>query len=204
MTKYHHGNLPAELLAHAAEMAQEVDPGAISLRELARRAGVSHSAPVHHFGTRQGLLTAVAAAGFTSLCQTLEAHRDDIYEMGVAYVMWGLDHPGHYAVMWQPRLLDESQTELRVARDRAWELLAGAVPRNGDAGAKGDAAANGSPAGNDDPAGNGGPAAACAAFSLVHGLVSIWLNGALRLPPNPRAIAQEVVQQLRFSGRGRH
>ena len=186
MTKYHHGNLPAELLAHAAEMAQEVDPGAISLRELARRVGVSHSAPVHHFGTRQGLLTALAAAGFTSLCQALDAQGGDIYEMGVAYVMWGLDHPGHYAVMWQPRLLDESQTELRVARDRAWELLAGAVPGNGD------------------PACNGGPAAAYAAFSLVHGLVSIWLNGALPLPSNPRAIAQEVVQQLRFSGLGRH
>src|SRR5690625_1355374 len=162
-------------------MAQEVDPGAISLRELARRAGVSHSAPVHHFGTRQGLLTALAAAGFTSLCQALEVHRDDIYEMGVAYVMWGLDHPGHYAVMWQPKLLDESQTELRFARDRAWELLAGAVPRNGDSG------------------GNGGPAAAYAAFSLVHGLVSIWLNGALPLPSNPRAIADRKSTRLNSS-----
>src|SRR5690625_7319044 len=107
-------------------MAQEVDPGAISLRELARRVGLSHSAPVHHFGTRQGLLTALAAAGFTSLCQALDAQGGDIYEMGVAYVMWGLDHPGHYAVMWQPRLLDESQTE-QIGRASCRGRVEGAV-----------------------------------------------------------------------------
>ena len=188
MTTYHHGNLAAELLERAAEMAQEVDLSAITLRELARRTGVSHSAPVHHFGTRQGLLTALAFEGFELLGEALERHAGDIYEMGVAYVMWGLNNPGHYAVMWQPRLLDETDPRLVIARERAWQLLADAVAARltGAAGAA------------DAP---GAPTDAYAAFALVHGLVSIWLNGALPTPKDPHEIAAEVVRRLRFDER---
>ena len=52
MSRYHHGDLPRQLLDHAAMMAAEMNPASIALRELARRTGVTHSAPVHHFGTR--------------------------------------------------------------------------------------------------------------------------------------------------------
>jgi len=190
-------------------MAEEVGPAAISLRELARRAGVSHSAPVHHFGTLQGLLTALAITGFEVLAAVLEEHREDIYEMGVAYVQWALRHPGHYAVMWQPRLLDETASELQAARRRAWELLVDAVAEkdaergfgktNSGAVSSGavSSAGEGASAAPGEP---GAPADALAAFSLVHGLVSIWLSGALPVPKDPATHARAVTQRLQLDG----
>jgi AcrR family transcriptional regulator len=180
MTGYHHGDLPRQLLADAAEMAAEMGPEAITLRELARRSGVSHSAPVHHFGTRQGLLTALAVEGFRALNDALSAHQDDIYEMGVAYVTWALEHPGHYAVMWQPRLLSGSSEDLVLARDRAWTLLSTTVAES----APGDR--DDSDTGTD----------AYAAFAIVHGLVGLWLSGALPYPEDPTARARQVVRRL--------
>jgi len=209
-------------------MAEEVGPAAISLRELARRAGVSHSAPVHHFGTLQGLLTALAITGFEVLAAVLEEHREDIYEMGVAYVEWGLRHPGHYAVMWQPRLLDDTASQLQAARRRAWELLVEAVAARGAERGFGDVSSGeassgaqaqpselsksgtpnepGAPGGpgplneSGTPNEPGTPADALAAFSLVHGLVSIWLSGALPVPKDPVARARAVTQRLQFDG----
>lgn len=179
MSGYHHGDLPRQLLTQAAVMAAEAGPAAITLRELARRTGVSHSAPVHHFGTRQGLLTALATAGFDALNAALAEHADDLVEMGVAYVTWALAHPGHYAVMWQPRLLDDSDQDLRGSRERAWTLLSAAVAaastRRGTHGAKVDS---------------------YAAFAVVHGLAGIWLSGALPLPDQPHAVAREVARRL--------
>lgn len=177
MSGYHHGDLPRQLLAHAATMAAEVDPEGITLRELARRTGVSHSAPVHHFGTRQGLLTALATEGFDGLNEVLSAHTDDIHEMGTAYVTWALAHPGHYAVMWRPRLLSESDEELMLARQHAWTLLSTTVK----AGTPGDHDAT---------------ADSYAAFAIVHGLASIWLDDALPLPDDPAALTRQITQRL--------
>lgn len=163
-------------------MAAEAGPGAISLRELARRAGVSHSAPVHHFGTLRGLLTALAASGFAELTQALTAAGGDIYNMGAAYVLWALDHPGHYAVMWQPRLLDDADPDLRHWRQEAWRELAGAA-----------AAASRAPAENRESL-----VGAYAAFAVVHGLADLWLSGALPPADDARALAGEVTRRLRF------
>ena len=68
---YHHGNLRAVLLEAALAEIAERGPQALSLRELARRAGVSHAAPAHHFGDKPGLLTAIAAEGFRRLAVVL-------------------------------------------------------------------------------------------------------------------------------------
>jgi AcrR family transcriptional regulator len=64
---YHHGDLRRALLEAAVQAIAEVGPAAVSLRDLARRVGVSHAAPAHHFGDKAGLLTAVAADGFRRL-----------------------------------------------------------------------------------------------------------------------------------------
>lgn len=172
MKTYHHGDLPRRLLAEAASMATESGPASISLRELARRAGVSHSAPAHHFGTLKRLLTALAVQGFGDLAHALQQHREKLSEMGVVYVRWALDRPGHYAVMWQPRLLDDDDEPLRSAREELWRLLAGAVESDVDA---------------------------YAAFAVVHGLASIWLSGALPIAPEPEAMAREVTRRLVFA-----
>src|SRR6266536_5182875 len=70
---YHHGDLRRALLVAAVEVIEESGPAALSLRDLARRAGVSHAAPQHHFGDKAGLLTAVAAEGYRRLATALEA-----------------------------------------------------------------------------------------------------------------------------------
>ena len=57
---YHHGDLPAALLEAVESAVLEHGPGSVSLRDIARRAGVSHGAPAHHFGNKAGLLTAFA------------------------------------------------------------------------------------------------------------------------------------------------
>lgn len=184
MTTYHHGNLPAQLLTEAATMAAEAGPARISLRELARRAGVSHSAPVHHFKTLRGLLTALAISGFESLTGALQVGDQDIYAMGVRYIEWALAHPGHYAVMWQPALLDEADPSLRSSRDSAWETLATAVAESSSSH---DAVTV--------------QADAYAAFSLVHGLADLWLNGALPTPAEPGELIGEVTRRLQFGPR---
>lgn len=73
---YHHGDLRRALLEAAAAEIAEVGPSAISLRSIARRAGVSHAAPAHHFGDRAGLLAAVAADGFRRLNEAMLAAAD--------------------------------------------------------------------------------------------------------------------------------
>src|SRR5262245_25989316 len=70
--KYHHGDLRAALIVAATELLREHGLEAFTLRECARRAGVSHAAPAHHFGDARGLLTACAAAGFEHLADAME------------------------------------------------------------------------------------------------------------------------------------
>ena len=70
---YHHGDLRRGLLRAAAEAIAENGVAAVSMRDLARRAGVSHAAPTHHFGDKSGLLTAFAAEGFDLLAKVARA-----------------------------------------------------------------------------------------------------------------------------------
>src|SRR5829696_3636865 len=107
MTKsgsYHHGALRAAVINAALEVISESGPGAVSLRDLARRAGVSHAAPAHHFGDKAGLLTAVAADGFERLAATLrQAYQTtgSFLEVGVAYVRFAVTHRAHFEVMFR-------------------------------------------------------------------------------------------------------
>src|SRR4051812_6811216 len=116
---YHHGDLRRALVDAALEMVAEHGPAALSLREVARRAGVSHAAPTHHFRNKAGLLTAIAADGYRLLARALEeagakAGREEragkestpFREQGVAYVVFATEHPAHFAVMRAPYLLD--------------------------------------------------------------------------------------------------
>jgi AcrR family transcriptional regulator len=70
---YHHGDLPAALLAAVQSAVADVGVSGVSLRDVARRSGVSHSAPAHHFGSKAGLLTAFATAGYQLLAESVIA-----------------------------------------------------------------------------------------------------------------------------------
>ena len=86
---YHHGDLRRAVLDAAVAAIAESGPAALSLRDLARRAEVSHAAPAHHFGDKAGVLTALAAEGYALLGDALLETHDrtgDFLEVGVAYV----------------------------------------------------------------------------------------------------------------------
>lgn len=94
---YHHGDLRAALLQTAEEMLEKEGLAALSLREVARRAGVSHNAPYRHFPDRDSLLAALAAEGFEQFAEALE--KRPRREMGEAYVEFALAHPQRFRLM---------------------------------------------------------------------------------------------------------
>lgn len=127
---YHHGDLPSALRAATAELITEKGPTGFSLREVARRAGVSHSAPAHHFGDSKGLLTSVAAEGYATLVAAFEEAKaiPDVIErlnsMGKAYVRTAVTKPGHFGVMCSHELINHEDPEFFDLAERAFELLA--------------------------------------------------------------------------------
>ncbi|MGW9450050.1 TetR/AcrR family transcriptional regulator [Streptomyces sp. NPDC055632] len=155
---YHHGDLRQAVLAAALDVIAAEGPGALSLRDLARRAGVSHAAPAHHFKDRAGLLTAVAAEGYDLLARTL-ADTPDLRERGVRYVRFAVEHPAHFQVMFQPDLLRADDPDLLAAKERASaELRAGVADLDGTPGVP-DAREAG-----------------IAAWSLAHGFATLLLT----------------------------
>lgn len=128
--RYHHGDLPRALLAAATEVIAEGGPAGLSLREVARRAGVSHAAPQHHFGDKAGLLTALAVEGFEHLSAALDEAAEGVDDpaerlvrLGRGYVGTALRHPAHCAVMWRADLLHDDDPRLTFAAMAAFERL---------------------------------------------------------------------------------
>ena len=124
-TRYHHGDLRSALLTAAEDALEEGGAGALSLRELARQVGVSHAAPAHHFGSRRGLLEAVAARGFDELADRLEAVIGDDPRAGSrVYVACALARPQRYKLMFASGFLGgECTTVLSQASSRAYRAL---------------------------------------------------------------------------------
>lgn len=127
---YHHGDLPNALRRAAEEVIIEKGLGAFSLREVARRAGVSHAAPAHHFGDMRGLLTSLAIEGFTHLeasMRNAQAGVADLEErfvaMGQAYVRLGMERPAHCAVMFRHDMIDDCNEELDLISYEAFQRL---------------------------------------------------------------------------------
>ena len=171
----------------ALEAIEGSGAATLSLRDLARRAGVSHAAPAHHFGDKTGLLTAIAAEGFRLMAEDLAATYEQtgsFLEVGVAYVGFAVDHPAHFAVMFRPDMLRPTDPDLQGAMAASTAALYG--PVGSVALGRGD-----------DPR-----RAAVAGWALVHGLATLYLDGNLpsELGIDPRTIARELAAYL-FAGR---
>ena len=137
---YHHGDLPTALRTSAAELLAERGVHGFSLREVARRAGVSHAAPAHHFGDAEGLLTSVATEAFQHLTAETEAAVagvDDPLEalarLGRAYVTVSVRHPGHCAVVFRKDAVDADDPAYQEWGQRAFEVLRSTIQRVADA-----------------------------------------------------------------------
>jgi len=127
---YHHGDLRRVLVDATLAMVDETGPRGFSLREVARRAGVSHAAPYRHFADRDALLAAVAEDGFRKLAQAIRSAMDaapDIVaafrESGLAYIAFAQAHPAYYRIMFSDAVpvdpLELGQTVPRFASVQA-------------------------------------------------------------------------------------
>ena len=128
---YHHGDLRASLLDAAARWLDEQGAEKLTLRELARAAGVSHAAPYHHFAGRDELMAGVAEHAFDRLgdaLATASARSADpgqaLLDIGEAYVREALAHPARFRLMFGPMLARKAEHPgLRRAAERAFTVL---------------------------------------------------------------------------------
>lgn len=172
---YHHGDLPSALLAAVAEIVEEKGAAKVSLREAARRAGVSHSAPAHHFRDKEGMLAAFAERGFEILREELAAGRqsaadssalDRLSAVGAAYVRFAVDRTPYFDVMFRSGIDKSAHEHLHAGADRAMAVLMDAV---------GDLISEEAYAGVDPRH------LAVYSWSLAHGLASLAIDGSM--PP---------------------
>lgn len=175
---YHHGDLRAALLDAAEVLLERDGIQALTLRAAARAAGVSHAAPAHHFGDLAGLLSDLAATGYTRFRAALvtemaaasPAPMDRLHAMGFGYVRFARAHPGLFLLMFRSERLDPARPALREAMEAAYGALAEA------------AAAAGSPtrAGSEVLPMSGRLADVTAAWAIAHGLAMLVIDGRLR------------------------
>ena len=193
-SSYHHGDLRRALLDSGLALLAERGPDGFTLREVARRAGVSHAAPYHHFADRGALVRGIVAESFDLLGSALadassgagDDPLDRLSAMGLAYVDFALDHPQRYRLMFRTELSrsadPEEPTEADAAGGGAFATLVSAVQDAADQGLLRD----GTDAGG----------AAVTAWSSVHGLASLILEGAIGIRPDQRERARQVASHV--------
>ena len=186
-TGYHHGDLRRALIDAALKDIATRGPAHVSLRALARSAGVSHAAPAYHFTDKTGVFTAIATEGFQLLhesqLRTIEGTepRGTLLPLAVNYVLFALGHPSHYEVMWREDLYDPADAALIAARAEVFDLFYQSVA-----------------AGTGEVEADRFSGAVAAAWSMVHGFATLWLSGNLAdiVGTDPAAATDEVARGL--------
>jgi AcrR family transcriptional regulator len=174
--RYHHGDLRVACLRAAMELLEQDGAAGLSVRAVARRAGVSPGAPYRHYADRDALVSAVAAEGYRELAGYLSAAHpspstpDDVAAVAVAYVQFALEHPALFRTMFSdPCDADSSE---RVAATTAIAEYVGALVRRAFPGADPDALST-------------------AIWAVVHGLAFLHLDAKLDTS-TPQAVADRV------------
>ena len=172
---YHHGDLREALVRAALELLDESGETELSLRAVARRAGVSPAAPYRHYADREALVSAVAAVGYRELAERLAAAHpspstpDELASAAVAYVQFALERPALFRIMFSEPC--DRDNDERVAATAAVSFyVRGIVERS-------------FPAADAD-------ALATAIWALVHGLAFLHLDG--KLTGTPPVVADRV------------
>jgi AcrR family transcriptional regulator len=176
ITRYHHGDLRAACLRAAMELLEQDGAAGLSVRAVARHAGVSPGAPYRHYADRDALVSAVAAEGYRELAGNLSAAHpspstpDDLATVAVAYVQFALERPALFRTMFSDPCDGDSSE--RVAATGAVAEYVGALVRRAFSGA--------------DP-----EALSIAIWAVVHGLAFLYLDGKLDAS-TPHAVADRV------------
>jgi AcrR family transcriptional regulator len=173
-TPYHHGALHAALLEAAERVLERDGLSGLTLRAVAREAGVSHAAPTHHFGDLTGLVSELAAIGFRQFNVAMAAAGDSpgttaekAIARAKAYVAYAQAHPGIYGLMFRTERLDMTRPSLHEAAKASFAGLAGAI------GAQRQETISAEALSLDQAA------AIVRAWSLVHGFTTLLLDGRL-------------------------
>jgi AcrR family transcriptional regulator len=158
------------LLAAARAELQESGYASITLRAVARRAGVSHAAPKYFFTDRAGMLTAIATEGFQALAARLRdviasGPAQPLAALGHAYVTFGLERQALFDLMFRPIELNPADPDLQAAQSDAIGLLGAAMTES---------------VGHASPAGREHPSLSLVSWALAHGLVALTRDGALK------------------------
>jgi AcrR family transcriptional regulator len=179
---YHHGDLRKALLVAAEAELSEKGVEGFTLRGCAKRAGVSHAAPAHHFRDADALLTALATEGFERFLATIVAHRPkdgsprgELGGAGLGYIAFAQEHPALFRLMFSSSRPDFSDPQLQKAARAAFDDLVDNVGRIRE----------------DDPReSEAGMADVAAAWAIVHGLADLLLSRRMAflrsLPPEQR------------------
>ena len=193
---YHHGDLRRAIVKAALEILGETQSLEFSLRELARRAGVSHNAPYKHFADKRELLAAVSAAGFEVLTKRMAREmarfsnsREQLFAMLRAYVDHGVENPALYSLMFGGYLggPDRSRPAIELAEAEKTKALLGAVI---SAGGLGRAIPN--TLRNERKI--AGAILAC--WSLVHGLTLLLADGLVGPKKKSGALGDSLLQGM--------
>jgi AcrR family transcriptional regulator len=182
---YHHGDLKAALLAAARDLLDEGGVPAVSLREAARRVGVTPAASYRHFADKDALLVALAVQGFDEFAEAMKAAFADAEEpmadMGVAYVQFAVERPGLFRLMLGPAVADRSRSpELLDAIARSTQLFYSGMKTRKDV----------KP---DDPV------AALRSWATMHGLATLAIDQMLP-GYDPVMLAQALAKKGRPAG----
>ncbi len=188
---YHHGNLPEVLAAAAEALVREKGVHGFTLRECARRAGVAHSAPGHHFGDVTGLLTEVAARGFERLTRSMQQERegasgaDVLRRIGRGYVAFAASEPVVFVLMFHSDRIDRTSSRLQAAGNAAFGELVAAI-----------AAATGRPDRDED--------ALRFAWGAIHGISMLLVDGPMRpsgsgTPGAELALADGTIERIVYA-----
>lgn len=175
---YHHGDLRRALLDAGLRILADEGAHALTLREVARRVGVTQAAPYHHFADKEALLAALAEEGFLGLSEAMERARDAagkkasarLRAMGEAYVHFAVAHAEHFRIMFVHLVDIPRYPSLHEAADRAFRGLMDGILSGQAAGVV--------RAG--DPF-----ELSVLAWSTVHGLAMLWIEGAIPGPGDP-------------------
>jgi AcrR family transcriptional regulator len=184
-TNYHHGALREALLKATLDLIEQEGIGAVSLRQVARAAGVSPGAPYHHFPDRAALLSTLSDEGFQKLTNTLtEAHATTTTPTAAleailnAYIKFARENPAYFRLMFRPELKQSHKTEPGTeAAETAFAILENTIsdclPETRTPAEK--------------------SVLAITMWSLVHGYASLWLDGQLdHRTTNPATLAHQV------------
>jgi len=190
---YHHGDLRRSLIEAALALVTEGQHWTFSLRQVARRAGVSHNAPYNHFEDKRDLLAAVAAAGFATLGERIKTATSGINDAQAAlltsalvYVTFGVENPAHYRLMFSSALVSAQEgrpQSVTAAGAETRAILAGIIRRGAAMGIF-DAALCG-----DEEL----RVAVLTAWSTVHGLTMLTIDG---IADTPQVSIEEVARKV--------